>query len=406
MKIPSEYISRPCYFDRLRPLIGSSSVKVLTGQRGVGKTHILYHLIHEIRAGDKGAHILYLDMEAAEYRRLKNGEELFGFIHTRLRRDRANYVFIDEPQGLPGFEKGLETLYAGGRCDIYLAGSNARLISGEFIAAFAEKFTRIQVYPLDYGEFLRFYQLDNTDEALAAYLTAGGMPCLAFLPRNSFFIREYLKNSYASILLRDVAAWEKIRHIRFLESIVDCLADTMGRVLSANTISGYLKSRGIGIPVQTVINYLEALEKSFLVYPLRRLDLKIRRVFETGEKYYFGDPGLWNMLRQNTPDPGDVQTVAQGVFLCLLRRGYTLYAAKTGEGEIGFAAEKPGEKLYVRPVGCFSGRTVPAREMADLEKIPDNFPKYVVYPGGPVASVSRRGIKQAPLGEFLLMDGE
>ncbi|MDR2759747.1 MAG: ATP-binding protein, partial [Spirochaetaceae bacterium] len=394
MEIYSGYIPRSRYFDQLRPFIGSPSVKVLTGQRGAGKTHILYHLIHEIRAGDTKAHILYLDAEAAEYRHLKNGEEFFGFIRTQLRKDRANYVFIDEVQGIPGFEKGLETLLAWGSCDIYLAGSNARLISGEFTGAFAGRFTQIQVYPLDYGEFLRFYQLANTDKALETYLTTGGMPCLAFLPRNNFFIREYLKNIYASILLRDVAAWEKIRHIRFLESIGACLADTMGRVLSANTISAYLKSRGIGIPVQTVINYLGALEKSFLVYPLRRFDLKSRKTFETGEKYYFGDPGLRNILCQNPPEPGDLQTVAQGVFLCLLRRGYTLFAAKTGEGEIGFAAEKPGKKIYVRPVGRFADWLVPVRETADLEKIPDNFPKYVVYPGGPAASVNRRGIKQ------------
>ncbi|MFP3089916.1 ATP-binding protein [Treponema sp. TIM-1] len=406
MKIRSGCIPRPRYFERLRSLIGSPLVKVLTGQRGAGKTHILYHLIREIRAGDKRAHIQYLDMEAAEYRHLKNGEEFFSFIHTRLRKDRANYVFIDEVQGLPGFEQGVEALLAGGNCDIYLAGSNAHLVSGEFTAAFAGKFTQIQVYPLDYGEFLRFYRLDNTDTALEAYLATGGMPGLAFLPRNKFFVREYLKNVYASILLRDVAVWEKIRHIRFLESIGACLADTRGRVLSANTISAYLKDRGIGIPVQTVINYLGTLEKSFLVYSLRRLDLKNRKVFETGEKYYFGDPGLWRVLCQNPPGPGDVQTIAHGVFLCLLRRGYTLYAAKNGEGEIGFAAEKPGDKIYVRPVGYFSGRQVPAREMADLEKIPDNFPKYVVYPGGPVASVSPRGIKQTPLREFLLMDGD
>ncbi|MDR2631247.1 MAG: ATP-binding protein, partial [Spirochaetaceae bacterium] len=369
MEIYSRCIPRSRYIERLRPLIGYPSVKVLTGQRGAGKTHILYHLIHEIRAGDPKAHIRYIDGEAPEYRYLRNGEELFGLVHTRLRPDRANYVFIDEIQELPGFEKALAALLAGGRCDIYLAGSNARLVSGEFTAALEGKYTQIQVYPLDYGEFLQFYRWENTDKALTIYLTTGGMPGLAFFPQNIHWTREYLKNIYASILLRDVAVWEKIRHIRFLESIGACLADTMGQTLSANIVSGYLKSRGLGIPVQTVINYLGALEKSFLVYPLRRLDLKRRKVFETGEKYYFGDPGLRSILCQDPPGPGDLQTIAQRVFLCLLQRGYTLFAGKTEEGEVGFAAEKSGEKFYVRPVAGLSGRPVPVRETADLEKI-------------------------------------
>jgi predicted AAA+ superfamily ATPase len=400
MEIHSSYISRPLYADRLRSLIGSPLIKVLTGQRGVGKTHILYHLIRELRAGDKKAHILYIDTEAAGYRRLKSGEDLFDFIHRRLRGDRANYVFIDEIQEIPGFEKALEALKAGERCDIYLAGSNARLISPEFAAVFGEQYTQIHVYPLDYGEFLRFYHLDNTDRALERYLAAGGMPYLAFLPGDKFLIRGYLKNIYMSILLRDAAAWDKIRHIRFLDNIAACLADTMGTVLSANTIRGYLKDRGLGIPVQTVINYLGALEKSFLIYPLRRLDLKEHKILETGEKYYFGDPGLRNILRRNPSPPGDIQTVAHGVYLFLLRQGYALFTGKTGEGEIGFVAEKSGEKLYVR----LSGLPFSAGDMAALEKIPDNFPKYVVFPGGRTASVSSRGIKLVPLSDFLVQE--
>ena len=401
----SGYIPRPFYIDRLRPLIGSPLIKVLLGQRGAGKTRILYHLIREIKAGDKKAPVLYIDTEAPGYGHIKTGEELWGLVRTRLRGNRVNYVFIDEIQGIPGFERGLEALSAGGRCDIYLAGSNARLVSGEFTAALGGKYAQIQIYPLGYGEFLRFYRLHDTDKALEAYLGAGGMPGLAFLPRNKLLIRGYLKNVYDSILFRDVAAWEKIRHIRFLESIGACLADTMGKVLSANTISGYLKSRGLRVPVQTIINYLGALENSFLIYSLRRFDPRDHKVFETGEKYYFGDPGLRNVLCRQPPSPGDVQTVAYGVYLFLLRQGYTLFAGKTGEGETGFVAEKPGEKFHVRPLGRLSDGTVPARETAALEKIPDNFPKYVVYSEGPAASVSPRGIRLVPLREFLLTDG-
>jgi predicted AAA+ superfamily ATPase len=404
MKIYPEYISRPAYEDRLRPLIGSPRIKVLLGQRGAGKTRLLYRLIREIRAGDTKAPVLYIDTEAPEYRFLKTGEDLWGFVRARLRTGRLNYVFIDEIQEIPGFENGLAGLSAGNRCDIYLAGSNARLVSGEFETIFEGKYVKIQVYPLGYGEFLRFYHRDNTDKALEWYLVTGGMPGLAFFPRDTFLIREYLTHIYESVLLRDVAAWEKIRHIRFFESIVACLADTMGTVLSASTISGYLKSRGLGIPVQTVINYREALKKSFLVYPLRRFDLKNHRVLETGEKYYFGDPGLWNMVCQKPPPPGDARTVAYGVYLSLLRQGYTLFAGKNGEGETGFIAEKSGERRYVRPVGRLLGGPVPARETEGLEKIPDNFPKYVVYPNGDAASVNPRGIRLMPLREFLLMN--
>jgi predicted AAA+ superfamily ATPase len=314
-------------------------------------------------------------------------------------------VFIDEIQEIPAFEDAVKSLFAKDHCDIYCTGSNAHLLSGELATHLAGRYIQFHIHPLGYTEFLTFHRLENTAEALRKYLKIGGMPYLASLPEGEHLAFEYLRNVYESILLRDVAAREKIRNIRFLENLAGYLADNTGNLFSANNISKYLKSQGIAIPVQTVISYLAALEKAFLVHRVSRADVKGLAVFEIGEKYYFEDPGLRNILTENREFPGDIgKLIENAVFLFLIQRGFTVYVGKTGDGEIDFAAEKQGERLYVQAAYRIGDSDTARREFGNLEGIADSFPKYVVTMDEDMPKVTPQGIICMQVKDFLTLE--
>jgi predicted AAA+ superfamily ATPase len=271
----------------------------------------------------------------------------------------------------------------------------------------------IPVHPLSYVEFLSFYGLENDSGALLKYLRIGGMPYLASLLKSAppgraspgeALAFEYLKNLYESILLRDVVARENIRNIRFLENLTAYLADNTGSLFSANNISKYLKNQKINMPVQTVISYLGALERSFLIHKVQRADVKGLKIFEIGEKYYFEDLGLRNVLARGAPAPDMAKPVEQAVYLFLIQRGYTVHVGKNNAVEVDFACERQGAKLYVQAAWRIHDEDTWRREAGGLEGIPDHFPKYVVSMDESLPRQSPQGILWMNLKDFLVMD--
>jgi predicted AAA+ superfamily ATPase len=215
---------------------------------------------------------------------------------------------------------------------------------------------------------------------------------------------EYLKNLYESILLRDVVARENIRNIRFLENLISYLADNTGSLFSASNISKYLKNQKINMPVQTVISYLEALERSFLVHKVRRADVTGLKIFEIGEKYYFEDPGLRNVCARSASPTDIAKLVEQAVYLFLIQQGYAVHVGKNNAAEIDFAAEKQEARLYVQAAWHIQDEDTWRREFGGLEGIPDHFPKYVVTMDDGPPRQSSRGIRWMNLKDFLTMD--
>ncbi|WP_010258084.1 ATP-binding protein [Treponema primitia] len=400
-----DYIPRNLYFGRVKPFIGSHIIKILSGQRRSGKSYILYQLMDEIRKVDPKANIIYINTEFAEFRQVKTDGELYDFVASRLSTDRKNFVFIDEIQDIADFEKAVRSLYAEERCDIYCAGSNAHLLSGEFATYLAGRYIQFQIHPLGYREFLSFYDLENSPEALRKYFRIGGMPFLASLPAGEEHLaREYLKNVYESIVLRDVLIRENIRNIRFLENLAEYLADTIGSLFSANNISNYLKHQQVQIPVQTVISYLAALEKSCIIHKVPRAKVGGLKIFEIGEKYYFEDLGLRNVLAKNPPALDMGRLLENAVYLFLIQRNFTVYVGKDGNKEIDFIAEKDGAKLYVQVSLRIDNEEVRRREFGNLEGIPDNFPKYVVTLEDELPAVTPTGIICMGVREFLMLE--
>ncbi|MDP3176673.1 MAG: ATP-binding protein, partial [Spirochaetaceae bacterium] len=361
-----QYIPRPAYLDRIRPFIGTALIKVLTGQRRVGKSYILFQLMEEISLRNAETEILYISKELHEFREIRDSDELYRYVSARLKGGVPNALFIDEIQEIKGFEMALRSLLAESRCDIYCTGSNAQLLSGELATFLAGRHVEIRIHPLSYAEFLGFHALSDSQASLQSYLRFGGMPYLAAIGLSESTAFEYLDNVHASILLRDVVARENIRNVASLETLIDYLADNVGNLFSANNISKYLKSQRIAMPVPTILSYLGALQRSCIVQKARRADLKGLKVFEIGEKYYFEDLGLRNAARGRASpfEPGKL--VENAVFLHLVERGFGVNVGWLDGVEIDFVAEKRGRKLYVQAAYLIADEQTAMRVFGNL----------------------------------------
>ncbi|MDR2542005.1 MAG: ATP-binding protein [Treponema sp.] len=401
IEIEPKYISRSLYIEQIHPYVGSRIIKVITGQRRAGKSYILYGLIDEIKKENPKSHILYINTELAEFWDLKNGVDLYDYIVSQLQKGKDNYVFIDEIQEIEGFENALKSLFAENLADLYITGSNSHLLSGELATYLSGRYIMFTVHTLSYREFLVFHRLEKGQDSLNKYLRIGGMPYLASLGTDENLSFEYLKNVYESILLRDVVFREKIRNVRFLENLSVYLADNTGSLFSANNISKYLKSQKIQMPVQTVISYLKALESSYLIHRVQRKEIGGLKIFEIGEKYYFEDLGLRNVLARKDPVGDRAKLMENAVYLSLLQRGYTVYVGKLDNGEIDFVAEKQNELVYIQVCWRLGDDNTWSRETGRLLEIKDNFPKYVVTMDSEFSGQNYQGIKIESLENFL-----
>lgn len=396
-------VARPGYLEKLRPFIGKDLIKILTGQRRVGKSYMLKLVIEEIKASDKEANIIYIDKELDAFTFITNYQQLNEYVLQKLAEGKKNYLFIDEIQEIDSFQRCLRSLLNQQKCDIYCTGSNATMLSGELATLMAGRYIELPIHGLSYAEFLEFNKIQNTNDSLNAYLTLGGMPYQHHIGLERTLVFEYLKNVYASILLKDVVSREGIRNVSLLENLVAYLADNTGSLFSAQNISKYLKSQQINIPVQSVINYLKALTNAYFIHKVQRADIKGLKIFETGEKYYFEDLGIRNCIRTFNYRGEIGKLMENAVYLHLLRKGYRVFVGKDGDQEIDFMAEKDGERLYVQVTYLLENESTIQREFGNLLAVADNYPKYVVSMDELKAPNTYKGIEQLHLREFLQM---
>lgn len=395
-------IFRRKYLEKIRPFMGKDLIKIFTGQRRIGKSYMLKQLIEEIRSSDPDGNIIYIDKELEEFSRLRNSEDLHGYVMHHLVEGKHNFLFIDEVQEIESFQRCLRSLLNQKQCDIYCTGSNATMLSGELATLLAGRYIEFSIHGLSYAEFLEFNQIADSKENLNLYLTLGGMPYQFHLGLNPVIVFEYLQSLYSTILLKDVVSRENIRNVSLLENLVSYLADNTGSLFSAQNISKYLKSQQINIPTQTVINYLKALTNAYFVHKVSRADIQGLKIFEIGEKFYFEDLGLRNCIRTFNYR-GDIgKLMENAVFLHLLRNSDTVYVGKSGDKEIDFMAEKNGERVYVQVAYQLGDENVINREFGNLADIPDNYPKYVVTMDEIQPRNTYKGIRQINLKEFLL----
>jgi len=394
-------INRPTYTNRIIPFINKQVIKVLNGQRRVGKSYVMLQLMENIRTIDSNANIVYINMEEDDFSHIKTHEDLTTYLKDKFPTDKNNYFFIDEVQEVKEFERTLRGLLAKNTCDIYCTGSNAHMLSGELATQLSGRYIVFQIHSLSFLEFLEFHQLENKSESLILYLKYGGMPFLSNIGLQENLPYEYLRSVYATIILKDVVARENIRNISFLENLVAHLADNMGSLFSANNISKYLKSKRVEISTQLTINYLRALSNTFFIHKVQRSEVGGLKIFEIGEKYYFEDLGLRNAITGFNQLADIHKLMENAVYLHLRQQNFNVFVGKLGDNEIDFVSEKNGNKMYIQVCLTIQSENTATREFGNLLKIEDNYPKYVITLNDVIMGQNKEGIMQKNLLEFL-----
>lgn len=398
-----EIINRPTYTERIAPFIGQNIIKVLTGQRRVGKSCLLRQLCNHIQQNHPTAVTLFINKELSTFSHIRTGEDLLvevthAFSHS-VKSDC--YLFIDEVQDIQGFEHALRSLLAEEACDIYVTGSNATMLSGELATYLSGRYIDFHIHSLSFREFLQFHQLEPNNNSLRHYLTFGGLPYLSNLPLDADVSFEYLRNVYSTILLKDVVKREGIRNVDFLESLVSYVADNVGNLFSANNISRYLKSQHINISPLQVINYLKALGDAFLVNRVSRIDIMGLRKFELGDKYYFEDLGLRNCYLGFSLQRDIHKLIENAVYLHLHSLYTHVFIGQQGEKEVDFVALSGDTRIYVQATFQMGDDQTRQREFGNLLSIPDNYPKYVVSLDEWTSGSNYEGVRHIHLLDFL-----
>ena len=398
------YIPRPLYIKRIEPFIDKQLIKVITGQRRIGKSYILLQLSDVIKKSNSNANIIYIDKEQLAFSAIQNHLDLYEYVIKMSTGCTHNYLFVDEVQEITDFQLCLRSLLNENICDIYCTGSNAKILSGELATHLSGRYMEFQIHSLSYVEFLTFNRLSDSQESLTQYLTFGGMPYIHNLAMEPNIIFEYLRNVYSTILLKDVVAREAIRNVSFLENLVAYLVDNTGSLFSAQNISKYLKSQQVNIPTQTILNYLKALCNSFFIYKIQRAEVQGMKIFEIGEKYYFEDLGLHNAIRHFDFRRNINKLIENVICIDLLRHGYQVYIGKSDNKEIDFIASKDDHRIYIQAAYMLPDDATIQREFGNLLEIPDNYPKYVVTMDDLLSGGNYQVIRQISLRKFLLAE--
>ena len=397
-----ELLMREKYLSRVRPYFNKQLIKVITGQRRVGKSYLLKQIAAELESLNPQGHFIFIDKEKFEFDGIKTYINLVEYVKKQSATG-TNYVFIDEVQEIEGYEKALRSLLSDGNYDLYCTGSNSRVFSGELATLLSGRQIEIRVHSLSFSEFMQYHKLDKIRESLMRYLKHGGLPYLIHVPADDEMIFDYLKNIYATILYRDIVSRYQIRDISFLENLLRYLADNTGSIVSATKISAYLKSQKNGKTASVIINYIAYLEHAYFVTGAKRQDIQWKKIFESGEKYFFEDIGLRNAVGGYKPN--DIAKVLENVVYNHLRFwGYTVCIGKNIDKEIDFIAQRNGEYVYVQVAYLLSTESVTEREFGNLLDIRDNYPKYVVTMDDFPAITTYKGIKHLHLLDFLSLD--
>jgi predicted AAA+ superfamily ATPase len=392
-------IERKLYVRKIKPFIGKKLIKVLTGQRRVGKSMMLKWLIKLISEEQADANIIFIDKEDYQYDHIKDYHDLMTYVNNH-RKSGMNYLFIDEIQEITAFQKALRSLYNLDNFDIYCTGSNAKLFSSELSTVLSGRQIVIQIGGLNFNEFCLFHKLTESGESLLEYMKYGGLPYLMHLPNEDEIRFEYLKNIYATILFRDIVQRQQIRDASFLTDLLKFLADNTGNIFSANRISAYLKAQRINKNVNLILNYIKYIEEAFFINPVKRIDLNGKKIFEVGEKYYFEDIGLRNsIVGFHIRDIGKI--MENLVFLHLRNHGYDIKTGQSKNKEIDFVATRNNERTYIQVCYLLSEPATIEREFGNLVSIRDNYPKYVISFDSFSTPNTYKGIKHLTLLEFL-----
>lgn len=394
-----DYVKRDRYIDQIVPFINKDVIKVLVGQRRVGKSVMLLQLIDYIKHADDRHQIIYINKELNEFNFIEDAAGLIEHVKQLTDKNCNTYLFIDEIQEIRDFETAIRSLHAEGGYDIYCTGSNAQLLSGEIATRLAGRYMEFEIFCLSYNEFLQFHGLEDTQNTLIKYIKYGGLPFLIHLELEDHIIYDYLGNIYKAILYKDIIARHNIRNTAFLERLAEYLADNTGSLVSAKKISDFLKSQKTNISPNVVLNYLTYLCNAYFVFKVPRADIQGKKIFEIGEKFYFQDLGLRHVIAGY--EQRDINKIIENIIYLHLRIfGYTVHTGRFKDKEVDFVCTRKNETLYIQAAYQIPDQKVHEREFGNLMAIRDNHPKMVVSMDE-MAAGGYKGIRHMHLREFL-----
>lgn len=402
-------IQRPRYIEKIAPFIDRNIVKVLTGIRRSGKTVLLDLIREELRArGVPDSRLISVNCESNADPRVSDREYLYGLIRTAAGSDNGRiYVFLDEIQEVTGWERLVNACLIDFDIDIYITGSNARLLSGELATYLGGRYIEIPVYPFSFEEAVRAGQGDvesgDHHAAFLQYLQRGGLPFIYESGITGAAVRQYLSDVFDSILLKDVAQRHRVRDIEQLRRLILFLISGIGTTFSAASVTRYLKNERRSISNETLYNYIEYAREACFLHLAPREDVRGKRVLSFEEKIFVTDHGFREALFGS--NQRDIQQVLENiVYMELLRRGWTVRIGKNGNTEVDFACENGGQRLYVQVSYLLAAASTIEREFSALETIPDQYPKLVLTMDR--LEMSRNGIRHKNVADWLLEDWE
>ncbi len=374
-------IKRDNYLKRIIDAKDTEFIKVITGVRRSGKSTLLlmfkeYLLEEKI----KEENIIHINFESAKYDNIRNYKDLYKYVEERIKKGKM-YLLLDEVQNVEAWEKAINSFKVDFDIDIYITGSNAYLLSSELSTLLSGRYIEIKMYPLSFKEYLLFNNYDNNNllDKFNEYLKYGGLPAITLIKDNNELVLSYLNDIYNTIVKKDIIDRNKIKDTALLENIIKYLASNIGSPISSTKISDYLNSNKIieSSNHQTIDNYLNMLEKSFIMYKADRFDIKSKALLKTLGKYYISDIGLRNIILgfRNIDEGHLLENV---VYLELLRRGYKVSIGKNNEYEVDFIAENPNDIKYFQVTKSLSNEDVKIREVRSLESINDNYEKIIL----------------------------
>ena len=400
-------INRPIYLDKIMKYVNTPFVKILTGVRRCGKTTMLKLIMQmlETEMNIPKENIISIRYDSMEYEGITS-KEMYTALKNKLAVNGKTYLFLDEVQEIDGWEKTVNSLQTDFDVDIYVAGSNSRMMSSEISTYLTGRYVSFHIYTLSFAEYIdfksRFTQIDNVRSELVNYIKCGGFPATVLQSYEEDEIYTIVKDIYNSTIFSDIVKRNQVRKVDQLERIVKFAFDNIGNTFSAKSISDYLKSQKRTIDNETVYSYLDKLVKAYILHKCSRYDIKGKEILKTQEKFYVADTSLkYSVLGY---DPNTVATSLENVvYLELCRRGYTVNIGKIDDFEIDFIAVKQNDRIYIQVTQEIKEVTTYKREYDRLLQIPDNYPKYVLRTDE-FADGNHNGIKTMHIADFLLSD--
>ena len=398
-------IERPLYVDKIMAYVDTPFVKILTGVRRCGKSTILKMIMERLKTERNipEDRIISCRFDSMEYEDM-TAKQIYTLLKDQLSSTGRTYLFLDEVQEIKGWEKVVNSLASDFDVDLYITGSNSRMMSSEIATYLTGRYVSFRIFTLSFGEYLmfksKFANVGEPKAELANYVRLGGFPATHLQAYSQDEIYTIVRDIYNSTIFSDIVKRNQVRKIDQLERVVKYTFNNVGNTFSAKSIADYLKAERRSLDNETVYSYLEKLEKAYLLHRCSRYDLQGKEILKTQEKFYLADVALrYSVLGYNADSVAS--SLENIVYLELCRRGYTVNVGKTGDSEIDFVAVRQNEKIYVQVTQEINSEKTEKREYSRLLEIPDNYPKFVLttdeFVGG-----NYEGIKTMHIADFLL----